>query len=177
VIGQATAWLEATALATWTRESPSIWAYPTILTLHTAGLGIVVGASAVIDLRLLGFGRRIPLAVLSPLFTIIGWAFALNAATGVILFMADATAKSKQVVFFVKLALIAFALVDTVALRRAMSRPDPLRDPAPSSLDPTHSSWDPASAGLRASTLRGLAIASLILWTGAITAGRLMAYL
>jgi hypothetical protein len=153
VIGLATAWLEGTALATWTRESPSIWAYPTILTLHTAGLGIVVGASAVIDLRLLGFGRRIPAAALAPLFAIIGWAFALNAATGVVLFMADATAKSKQIVFFVKLALIALALWDTLAQRRLLV------------VDPT------------AVTLRRLALASLILWTGAITAGRLMAYL
>jgi hypothetical protein len=158
VIAHATAWLEGTALATWARESPSIWAYPTILTLHTAGLGIVVGASAVIDLRLLGFGRRIPLAMLAPLFAIIGWAFALNAATGVILFMADATAKSKQIVFFVKLALIGLALWDTVALRNRLT-------------------WDPALAGFHEPRLRRLAIASLVLWTGAITAGRLMAYL
>ena len=158
MIADATAWLEATALATWTRESPSIWAYPTILTLHTAGLGIVVGASAVIDLRLLGFGRRIPPAALAPLFAIIGWAFALNAATGVILFMADATAKSKQVVFFVKLALIGLALWDTLVLRRALM-------------------WAPALAGLNEQKLRRLAIVSLVLWTGAITAGRLMAYL
>jgi hypothetical protein len=165
VIAYATAWLEGTALATWTRESASIWAYPTILTLHTAGLGIVVGASAVIDLRLLGFGRRIPAAALAPLFAIIGWAFALNAATGVMLFIADATAKSKQVVFFVKLALIGLALWDTLAQRRLLVR------------DPAYSSHDPALAGLPASHLRRLAIASLILWTGAITAGRLMAYL
>src|SRR5262249_30925104 len=60
------AWLEATALATWTRESPSLWAYPTILTLHTVGLGIVVGANAVIDFRLLGFAPRISVPSLSP---------------------------------------------------------------------------------------------------------------
>jgi hypothetical protein len=188
VITHATAWLEGTALATWTRESPSIWAYPTILTLHTAGLAIVVGASLVIDLRLLGFGRRIPAVALAPLFTILGWAFALNAATGVMLFMADATAKSRQIVFFVKLALIALALWDTVAQRRALTQcdPDRLRDPSNSSWDPAHSSWDPALAGLASDPaaaalpvlkLRRLAIASLVLWTGAITAGRLMAYL
>jgi hypothetical protein len=72
--------------------------------------------------------------------------------------MADATAKSKQLVFFVKLALIALAIWDTLAQRRLLA-------------------WDPALAGLRASKLRRLAIASLILWTGAIAAGRLMAYL
>ncbi len=153
------AWLESTSIATWTRTSPSIWAYPTVLTLHTVGLGIVVGASAVLDLRLLGYGRRIPLPSLTPLFRIIWWAFALNAATGVILFMADATTKGKQVVFFVKLALIAFALVSTVRIRQLTFTP---------------SSTDTAGSESRAN---GLAIASLVLWAGAITAGRLMAYL
>jgi hypothetical protein len=166
VIAQATAWLEGTALATWTRESPSIWAYPTILTLHTAGLGIVVGASAVIDVRLLGFGRRIPASALAPLFAIIAWAFALNAATGVVLFMADATAKSKQVVFFVKLALIGLALWDTLVQRRLL-----LSDRASVGL-----ATDRTTSGFPVE-LRRLAIASLVLWTGAITAGRLMAYL
>lgn len=166
MIAHAMTWIEGTALATWTRESPSIWAYPTILTLHTAGLGIVVGASAVIDLRLLGFARRIQTAALGALFTIIGWAFALNAATGVLLFMADATMKSKQIVFYVKLTLIGLALWDTLALRRAISR----RDPAASG-------WHPASAGFSEVKLRRLAALSLALWTGAIAAGRLMAYL
>ena len=72
--------MEGTALAAWTRESPSIWAYPTILTLHTIGLGIVVGASVVVDLRLLGYARRIPSVDLAPLFPVMWWAFALNAA-------------------------------------------------------------------------------------------------
>lgn len=152
------AWLEATALATWTRESPSIWAYPTILTLHTVGLGIVVGANAVIDFRLLGFAPRMSLPSLSPLFRLIVWAFLLNAATGVILFMSDATTKSKQPVFYIKLTLIALALWNTNLIRRGM------RDGGPG---------EPVSGG----RYRRLAIVSLVLWAGAITAGRLMAYL
>jgi hypothetical protein len=184
------AWLEGTAVATWTRESPSIWAYPTILTLHTVGLGIVVGASAVVDLRVLGYARRMRIAALLPLFRIIWWAFALNAATGCILFMADATTKSKQTVFYVKLALIALALVDTMWLRRLISR-----QPAYPASDGLTSGqlWDPASAGVAAAQtwnpalagpsdssstgLKRLAILSLLLWAAAITAGRLMAYL
>ena len=43
--------IEGSGLAAWTRESPSIWAYPTILTLHTFGLAIVVGANVVFLLR------------------------------------------------------------------------------------------------------------------------------
>lgn len=152
-----TAWLESTALATWTRESSSIWAYPTILTLHTVGLGIVVGACTVIDLRLLGVARRMHLAVLEPLFAVIWWAFALNAATGVLLFIADATRKSEQPVFYIKLATIALAVVVTIAIRRIVLNAAPDGEP------PSQS--------------RALATTSLVLWAGAITAGRLMAYL
>src|SRR3954471_15794419 len=99
-----TAWLEGTVLATWVRQSPSLWAYPTVLTLHTVGLGIVVGASVIIDLRLLGWAPRIRLGTLAPLFRLIAWGFVINALTGVLLFIADATTKSRQTVFYVKLA-------------------------------------------------------------------------
>jgi len=147
--------IEGTALATWTRESPSIWAYPTILTLHTFGLAIVVGANTVVDFRLLGFGRRIPLPALRSLFPIMWWAFLLNFVTGVLLFMSDATTKSTQVVFYVKLGLIALALFTVPRVRSALGE---------------------AAAGATGRA-RGLAILSLTLWTGAIIAGRLMAYL
>ena len=153
------AWLEATALATWTRESPSIWAYPTILTLHTVGLGIVVGANAVIDFRLLGFAPRISVPSLSPLFRLILWAFVLNAATGLLLFMSEATTKSKQPIFYIKLTFIALALWNTDLVRRGMLKEGPIGAP------------------LNSPRYRRLAIASLVLWSAAITAGRLMAYL
>lgn len=147
-------------LATWVRESPSLWAYPTILTLHTVGLGIVVGASAIVDLRLLGYGRRLRLGTLGSLFPMMAAAFLLNASTGILLFMADATTKARQPVFYVKLALIFLALWCTFATRRIVRH-----NATPRSADviPAH--------GPR------LALASLLLWAGAITAGRLMAYL
>ncbi len=147
--------IEGSTLAVWTRESPSIWAYPTILTLHTFGLAIVVGANALIDLRLLGLAPRIPVSSLRQLFPIMWWAFALNFATGVLLFMADASAKSGQRVFYVKLLLIAVALFVALAESRRL-RVDV-----------------PAAAG----HLRVLSLVSLAVWTGAIVAGRLLAYL
>jgi hypothetical protein len=147
------AWVEGTALAAWVRESPSIWAYPTVLTLHTVGLGLVVGASAVVDFRLLGFGRRIALAALAPLFSILLGGLVLNVATGVLLFIADATTKSGQAVFYVKLALIAAALWTTLSTRRVVR------------------------TGAREERASTTATLSLLFWAGAITAGRLMAYL
>ena len=74
--------IEQSGLATWVRESGSIWSYPTILTLHTLGLGILVGTNAILDLRLLGWGRRLPLADLDMLFKPMWAGFALNAVTG-----------------------------------------------------------------------------------------------
>jgi len=150
------AWLEGTGLARWVRESPSLWAYPTVLTLHTVGLGIVVGASAVVDFRLLGYAKRVRLADLAPLFGLMTWAFLLNALTGFMLFIADATTKSKQPVFYIKLTLIFIALWCTFATRRIVRN-------------------DAAAPGSTSGAM--LAVASLLLWAGAITAGRLMAYM
>ena len=148
--------IEGLALARWARESTSIWAYPTILTLHTVGLAIVVGVNVVVDLRLLGRAPRIPVSSLRTLFPIMWWGFALNFATGLLLFMADATTKAGQRVFYVKLACIALALI---VARTVSNRMSPQNDTSVTA------------------NLRSLAVLSLFLWAGAIIAGRLMAYL
>ena len=153
-------WLQGSALGVWTRESPSIWAYPTVLTLHTVGLGVLVGANAVIDFTLLGFAPRLPISSLSPLYRFMRAGLAMNAVTGVMLFASDATTKARQPVFYIKLTLIAMALVVTAVIRKTVER-----GPAP--LD----------ADLYAGPSRRLAALSLLLWAGAVTAGRLMAYL
>ena len=144
--------IEGTALAAWVRESPSIWAYATILTLHTVGLAIVVGANAVVDLRLLGWARSIPTQTLRSIFPIMWAGFAINFASGLLLFMADATVKSGQRVFWIKLACITLALLVAQTVAKRLRQQDD-------------------------GNLKALAVASLFLWAGAIVAGRLMAYL
>jgi len=132
-----------------------MWAYPTISTLHTVGLAIVVGASAVVNFRLLGFASSVPLSALRALFPILWAGFAVNFVSGALLFMADAITKSGQRVFQIKLACIVAALI----LARLIAKGLPQEhEPVPSNL-------------------RTLAVLSLLLWTGAIVAGRLMAYL
>lgn len=156
-------WLEGTSLATWTRESPSIWAYPAILTAHTVGLAIVVGLSAVVDLRLLGFARRVPLSALASVFGLMSAAFALNAITGWLLFMADATTKGRQPVLYVKLSLIGLALWCTWRTRRVLLG--------------RSGRTARGAVGNAGEGGRVAAVASLVLWAAAITAGRLMAYM
>jgi hypothetical protein len=145
-------WLETTGVAVALRESQSVWVYPSVLTLHTIGLGILVGVNTAIDLRLLGFAPRVPIAPLVKLFPIMWTGFWINAISGVVLFAAQATQKGVQTVFWLKLLFVALGVINLLLLRRTF------REPA-------------EGKG------RVLAATSLIIWTAAIVAGRLMAYL
>jgi len=151
--------LQDSDLGYWVSTAPTIWAYPTILTLHTIGLAMVVGPNAVLDLRLLGAGSRVPISELRPVFRIMVVGFLINASTGIALFISEATEKGVAWIFYVKLTIIAVALLVAARLRRQVF--------TRGGATPT----DPVSSGVKM-----LAVASLALWFGAITAGRLMAY-
>src|SRR6185436_15891269 len=99
-------WLQDTPFAHWVASSPSHLAYPTILTLHTVGMAIVVGTCVVMDLRLLGVGADVPLTALRGVPRLVWTGFLINAATGLALFTTDAEHKAVQIVFYIKLALI-----------------------------------------------------------------------
>ena len=148
--------LEATPFSTWLRESPSIWAYPTVLTLHTVGLGVLVGANWMLDLRVLGFGRAIPMGLLARAFPIMWGGFWLNAATGVLLFVAD-PAKATTTIFMWKLGIIALAVMLLMTLKRKLYG--------------RGLEMDSTTVGMRV-----LAATSLLLWIAAIGTGRWMAY-
>jgi len=153
------AWLQGSAFSQWVAGSPSLLAYPTILTLHTVGMSIVVGTCAVMALRVLGVASDMPLSAFRHAPRLVWGGFLVNAATGLALFGMDAEHKATQTVFFVKLAFIALALVCYARMRRQAFVP-------------------PAAPGARVGgEARMLAVMSLILWTGATVAGRLMAYM
>ena len=155
------AWLqsiEGSSWAIWLKESPSLWGYPTLLFLHTVGLSFTVGPSVAIDLRILGVGRRIPLAPFDTFFRVIWIAFAVNAASGAVLFFSDATAKLENPAYLVKMTLVFLAAAVTIAIRRRVFR---------------SAAVDPARVD---ASSRYLAAASILCWFGAITAGRYIAY-
>jgi hypothetical protein len=151
--------LQETSLALWVSESPSLLGYPTILAFHTIGLALLVGPSVAVDLRLLGVAAATPLGALRPLFGIMWTGLVINAVTGLLLFIADAVMKAAQPVFWVKLACIAGAVLILLRLRAsilaAADRPQLTAVPRG----------------------RSLALASILLWTVAMIAGRLMAYM
>src|SRR3954469_21477207 len=84
-------WLESTSLAIWVHESPSVWAQPTVMTLHTMGMAVLVGASWVLDLRILGISRSVPLSAFRWVFRAVAVGLIVNLATGFLLFMQRAS--------------------------------------------------------------------------------------
>jgi hypothetical protein len=146
VLGQ----LEQSGLATWIRESGVLYGYPLILFLHTLGLSTLVGLSVAIDFRLLGVGAGIPLESLENTFAFMWAGFALNAATGSLLFIADATKHASNPAFYLKLLFVALAVITLVLIRRRVFRDH--------------------------GTGKFLAAASLICWFVAMSSARLMAY-
>jgi hypothetical protein len=150
--------IEASGIATWVRESPSLLAYTTVLSAHAIGLAIVAGLSTVVDLRLLGFARGIPLAPLRKVFPVMYIGFWINAVSGFLLFAANATGLIENVMFFIKLAFVIAAVLLLRMLRNTVFSAAALAEGGVSSLG------------------RRLAIASLVCWGGAVIAGRLTSY-
>ena len=152
------AWLESTSLAVWLGESPSVWAMPTVLTLHTTGMAVLVGASWVLDLRLLGLNKRVPLSNYRWVFQAVAIGLVVNLITGVLLFMKNATGLGTALPFLMKMLFVVASAATILPLRKYVLNSGPGRDEV-------------------TSNVRLLAIASIVAWSAAVTAGRLLAYL
>jgi hypothetical protein len=150
--------LSDTRFAHWINETESLFGYAGFLFLHTFGLAIVVGISIAVDLRLLGFAPRVPISSVRTLFPPMWVGFWMSAVSGAILFMADATRKAENPLFEIKLALVALGVMVMALIYRQIAAMD------------RHQTDTSSVRG------RLLAIASLLIWLGAIAAGRLVAY-
>ena len=142
-------WLESTALSQWVIGSPSLFAFPGILALHAIGMGFAVGICLALDLRVLGVAPGVQIAQMRRFVPIVWVAFWINAISGVLLLIGYPTKALTNPVFYLKLGLIAVALVLVNVIRRRQHE-----SPVP----------------------RMLAVISLFCWAGAIVAGRLLAY-
>ena len=149
-------WLESTAFSVWVRESTSMFAFPMILCCHTIGMGLAAGINAAIALRILGVGWRVPLPEMKRFLPVMWFGFWLNAVSGVALLIAYPTKALTNPIFYLKLALVALALLLLESIAQRIFRPAvPAEEPA---------------------GVRFLAAASLLSWAGVITSGRLLAY-
>lgn len=150
--------IEESGISSWIRDSPSIFAYWFILSFHAIGMGLLVGASVVIDLRLLGVAKELPLSPLKGLYRIIWVGFWIQVASGSLLLIAYPTKALTNPDFYIKLTLIGLAVAVMHTIRKRVF---------------TDTAMSESEMMLKG---KALAVWSLVFWAGAVTAGRLLAY-
>ena len=150
--------IEETGLSIWIRESDSVFSFWFILSVHAIGMGLLVGASVLIGLRILGLAPDLPLAPLERFYRFIWVGFWIQVVSGILLLTGYPTKSLTNPLFYVKLTLVGLAMASMQMLWNRVF--------ADSSL---------SEAAMMAKG-RVFAVSSLIFWVGAITAGRLLAY-
>lgn len=152
-------WLEHSALAVAVRQST--WLYPAVETVHILGFVVLVGAAAMFDLRLLGFSRQLPVKeALRHLTRCARFSLVVVIPAGFVLFMTSATDLVKNPAFLIKMILIGAAGINAAVFHLITRK--------------TVNQWNLDTAPPPAAKIAGLL--SLVLWTGVITCGRLIAY-
>jgi hypothetical protein len=155
------AWLEASALGHVMRDT-GVWTYAIVNLVHIIGIAGLFGAICVLDLRMLGVWRSIPLGMISrPAVNVAGTGLAIASVSGVFLLATKAVEYSHNPFLLPKFVCLALALLNLAILHRAPAwRAHPERE-------------------LTRAESRGLsifALLSLLFWLGAITCGRLIGY-
>jgi len=154
-------WLEGSPLGLFMRHS-GLWTYALVNLSHVLGIATLFGPILILDLRLLGCWRRVPLSSVSAVVVPIATAgFLLAALTGLGLVATKATEYVGNPFFYAKFPAILLGLVNVAALQfspawrahreRALS----------------------AQENLRLAVAGGVSLAS---WTTAVVMGRMIAY-
>jgi hypothetical protein len=100
------AWLDSTQLSAWVVYP---WVWPTLEVFHFLGLTLLMGTVVLLDLRLLGMGKGLPVA---PLHQFIPWGiagFIVNLITGFLFFVGSPTAYVYNIAFQLKMTAILLA--------------------------------------------------------------------
>ncbi|MDO9213284.1 MAG: hypothetical protein Q8Q54_05155 [Methylococcales bacterium] len=141
----------------------SIYAFPIVEGLHLIGLAFSFGLLMFIDLRLLGvFLESEPAQEL--LHSLRPWllvGFVVTVITGILLFIATATKVILLPVFYIKLGFIVLAGINAVVFELKWGR----------NVD------DWGAQSVLPNSIKYAGLASLVLWSVVIIAGRLIPYL
>ena len=155
--------LEASGLGQAMRQW--LWLYPSVETVHIVGIGLLFGSIAVLDLRLLGFSRNIPVKKLAG--HVLPWtlgSFALILPSGLLMFTAHASEFIDSEVFILKMLLILAAAVNAGIFHTTVFRSADVWDAEEMRKLPPPPS------------VRAFGAVSLLIWISVIACGRLLAY-
>lgn len=156
-------WLQALPISEWVQTSD--YGFPMLLAAHSIGLAGVVGILMVLDLRVLGVAQGIPIAALSRLMPIAWLGFWINALSGVLLFMANATRLVSNWSFILKMSAVLLGGLVSWLLWRSLAQG---RESGSSLAERPRYTVTPGT--------RITAVISLLVWFAAIVFGRLIAY-
>ena len=150
--------LEATAFADWVLIS--MLGFPTLIALHSIGMGVAVGLSLIVTLRLNRIIMSFDARLLPRLLTLAVSGFVLNLITGLALFVSRGTEYIASGIFLLKMLFVGvsaailfwlrrhlIAAVQTTAIREAHDR------------------------------ARQMSVVFTVTWFCAVVTGRLIAYL
>jgi hypothetical protein len=137
------------------------WTWPTLETLHFVGLCLLIGAILIMDLRLIGLQRIIPLAAVHRLVPVAFIGFGINLITGVLFCFGDPHRYFINISFQLKMLLVLLAglnaLIYYLKVEPALARAAPDADTPP--------------------LAKAVGAASIALWIGVLAFGRLIPYL
>lgn len=150
-------WLMTTELAYYIGSNA--WTQQALETLHMTAFSAMIGAIAVLDLRLLGLGRRLPIDAYAPLVNWIAWiAMTVLVVSGLLMFMPRAESISARWAFQLKMGLLVLALANLAYIQTRVGR-----------LAGTGGAFSPVPGGIKA-----MAAISLLLWVTIIIVARFM---
>lgn len=152
-------WLESTPIADAVRTYG--WIYPSLETAHYIGLACLVGGIMLIDLRLLGFAKKLPLKTMITLLPWVWAGFLINLTSGSIIFIYGATNFGPNRAFQLKMLLIVLAGINAFLFELAARK--------------GRTTW--VASGNAPLYVKSIATLSFVLWIGVVTTGRWMAYI
>jgi hypothetical protein len=154
-------WLATTSLSA-TIQNVS-WIIPTVQTIHIICVAIVISATFLVDLRILGiFSRSQPLAALSHRFlTWIWYALVVLLVTGSLLIIGEPARSLMNPAFGLKMLMLLIVASLTVVLQKPLAT--------------NAGFWE--VSGARMAAAKGIAVVSLVLWSCIVFAGRWIAYI
>jgi hypothetical protein len=110
------AWLQYSVVGHAMRES-GVWMYGVVNLVHILGIATLFGSVLVLDLRLLGVWRKVPLAAISkPAVPLAKIGFAVAALSGVCLLATKATEYVGNPFLYIKFPAIGLGLLNVATL-------------------------------------------------------------
>ena len=152
-------WLKASAFSRLMTESP--WVWPACETLHFMGMALLIGVVGAVDLRMLGFMKRVSFA---PLHRLLPWGiagFVVNLITGFLFFAGDPYQYKDNIAFLFKVLFIVLAGINVLVFYLVPFRQVEAMGPGDDA---------PVSAKVIAAT-------SIFLWMGVVYWGRMLPFI